>query len=641
MIIKKTFLTLFALLSVLSLCNAQLVVTCTSPEAFQLGSDYLKHPTELTSDCIGGDTYWDKQHCHLTRPSVNGTEFNGNVYVIITLKLEAHHDGYTVPFGPDSHPFQFQDHTFNQPAIWLTADVSIHKTDTDQLFYRYTRYSYTEIFPNIRVLGFRTYNLGDQAPSFSSRLVQTIKFSTTNNAGPFDGAILLNNKEILNVEGHNLVELNDIAAYGDSGGTDLSFDFDCNGDHRIEHVRFKDIIELWTLRDNDGDDIGDDGPMLAGFPYDNCPSTYNPSQSDLDFDGIGNSCDNCPFNYNPSQSDNDNDGIADACDNCPQLSNSDQLDNDFDQVGDLCDNCPAKSNFNQLDTDGDGLGDVCDFQACPFDLIVQTRAGLDVISQVLELNSYWTEYHIYYDKNIINLGDTIKFNTGPLGTTEEIVVTEYPVKIYRYSPFGSTVGLTYFEFTTPQDPDCLQPFEGDLPNSETKLNFDCDSLSRTICSNTNTVILNEILAGSDCGFSSLFLKHLVNNKTGVEVSGNYDSNLNELTFENYLTVGEYEFLVVLGNNCGGLDYCIININVENCDPSCKLLVWNGNGNWFNDVTNWNELRVPTSCDDIEIPFAKTINLVAGQNAYGRTLSIDSSAMMTIEVSTTLAIGQDE
>ncbi|MDG2371823.1 MAG: thrombospondin type 3 repeat-containing protein [Flavobacteriaceae bacterium] len=145
-------------------------------------------------------------------------------------------------------------------------------------------------------------------------------------------------------------------------------------------------------QDSDGDGISNDS--------DNCPTTSNTDQSDVDGDGVGDACDpdddndgildendNCPTTFNTSQidtdgdgqgdacdSDDDNDGILDEADNCPTIAN-DQSDSDGDGIGDSCDsnsdsdgdgildendNCPTISNEDQTDTDQDGIGNVCD-----------------------------------------------------------------------------------------------------------------------------------------------------------------------------------------------------------------------------------------------------------------------------------------
>jgi len=114
--------------------------------------------------------------------------------------------------------------------------------------------------------------------------------------------------------------------------------------------------------------------------FDNCPDTYNPSQSDIDEDGIGDECDNCMSWPNPGQIDSDGDEWGDVCDNCPDDPNSDQLDTDGDGIGNICDlcpndfnndidndgycadndNCPSVYNPDQTDTDSDNVGDLCD-----------------------------------------------------------------------------------------------------------------------------------------------------------------------------------------------------------------------------------------------------------------------------------------
>ncbi len=111
-----------------------------------------------------------------------------------------------------------------------------------------------------------------------------------------------------------------------------------------------------------GEDFSIADPDADGIPayIDNCRDAYNPSQTDSDFDLIGDACDPC--------TDFDDDGFSDpgfpastcAIDNCPDIPNQGQGDLDSDSVGNECDNCLLTYNPDQEDLDGNGIGDACD-----------------------------------------------------------------------------------------------------------------------------------------------------------------------------------------------------------------------------------------------------------------------------------------
>lgn len=117
-----------------------------------------------------------------------------------------------------------------------------------------------------------------------------------------------------------------------------------------------EVTESGSSFDTDGDGIADID--------DNCLNTQNATQSDADFDGIGDVCE---------ENDMDQDGINDDVDNCPDDKNTDQRDLDEDGTGDACeedtdsdgipdpwDNCPEDDNKLQNDKDNDGKGDACE-----------------------------------------------------------------------------------------------------------------------------------------------------------------------------------------------------------------------------------------------------------------------------------------
>jgi hypothetical protein len=161
----------------------------------------------------------------------------------------------------------------------------------------------------------------------------------------------------------------------------------------------QDCDGVSEIADADGDGVID----LA----DNCPSVSNPSQTDVDTDGVGDACDgdadndgnpdhldNCPGKQTDffgnldidgdglgagCDGDDDGDDVSDASDNCPDDPNPDQLDGDGNGQGDACDpdhdgdgvfgladNCTFLYNPDQADADADGYGDACD--DCPNDV---------------------------------------------------------------------------------------------------------------------------------------------------------------------------------------------------------------------------------------------------------------------------------
>ncbi len=97
---------------------------------------------------------------------------------------------------------------------------------------------------------------------------------------------------------------------------------------------------------------GIEGTKLIEIDADPCPN-------DRDCDGLIDSVDFCPDVGDGMQTDIDGDGVGDSCDPCSATLDA-AVDEDGDGISPAIDRCPGANDPNQQDTDGDGVGDACD-----------------------------------------------------------------------------------------------------------------------------------------------------------------------------------------------------------------------------------------------------------------------------------------
>jgi hypothetical protein len=217
----------------------------------------------------------------------------------------------------------------------------------------------------------------------------------------------------------------------------------------IEKITWNEPKEINCVQLNEETSLDDFAVALLpdsdedGVPdrYDNCPNTYNPDQTDLDGDGLGDACD----------PDMDGDGIDDKVEICIEVG-----------VGGICnwypipvgqggDNCPSVLNPNQADTDNDGVGDACD--NCPMDSNPLNPDGTqtDVCSSK-------------YSGNVVNpplVNGTITYISGaPMLITscfkfDSSLLTSTPnLQIFRPTCYNTFMSV-YDSSGNPLPPNCL------------------------------------------------------------------------------------------------------------------------------------------------------------------------------------------
>lgn len=133
-------------------------------------------------------------------------------------------------------------------------------------------------------------------------------------------------------------------------------------------------------KDSDGDTVSDcedsdddnDG-MADSFETQYGLNPYNPADAGYDNDGDGlTNLQEYQRGTNPTITDTDNDGVSDGIDNCPTIYNPDQSDINSDGIGDVCDSDRDNDGLTDYeeallgtdpsnpDTDGDGVNDFYD-----------------------------------------------------------------------------------------------------------------------------------------------------------------------------------------------------------------------------------------------------------------------------------------
>jgi hypothetical protein len=143
---------------------------------------------------------------------------------------------------------------------------------------------------------------------------------------------------------------------------------DMEADFANIFVDANQAVYLYAFADNDGNNGGSN--MALNFAASKPPTTADFVMSQSLSVGVkGEPITGLTLDIDATVPDSDFDGVPDATDNCPTAYNPGQSDTDNDTVGDVCDNCPDRPNTGQANYDGAGKGDACnkkETDQCPY-----------------------------------------------------------------------------------------------------------------------------------------------------------------------------------------------------------------------------------------------------------------------------------